>query len=139
MIDTTGWTFQQKKEYLENCPQPEWDAICKRCGICCLVKLSMGGGIVYTTLACNHLDLQTKQCTVFKDRLKNQNNCSKLDVEGVIQGELVPASCGYSEFLFGPAKCPADVNFQDVKHEGNAKEIEKIIRRIEISWHWNKR
>ncbi len=96
----------------------EWEALCKRCGMCCLIKLSSGFKDVtlYTDFCCEHLDCSTKACKIYKKRIEaEKGECQKVNLDIVLKNELLPASCGYVEYIFGPAKYPAKVDFSRVQ------------------------
>lgn len=116
---------QRRADTLARMTSCEWDAICKRCGICCLKKIGIcnideNTGMVYdsTTLylksCCDKFDTKTCRCSVYKTRL-NEPNCEKVNMDIVLAGDLLPASCGYVEYIFGPAPFPARVDFKQVR------------------------
>ncbi len=105
---------------LRNCSPEKWDSICKGCGICCLHKVNMEivpgvDQIAFTNLCCNHLDTKTKKCTIYNKRQKICHNCAKVTLDLVLDGELLPAGCGYVEYIFGPAPRPAKVDWNAVR------------------------
>lgn len=111
-------------EELRNCTPEKWESICKGCGLCCLCKvgLPIAPGvepIVFTDLCCNHFDTKTKKCTVYKNRFKKCNDCCKVTLDIVLDGTLLPAGCGYVEYIFGPAPRPAKVNWNQISRIGN--------------------
>lgn len=130
----------------------EWDAICKRCGICCLIKINMcmvdeASGVVsgertaYLKQCCDKLDRETCQCTMYRARL-GRSSCKKVNMDIVLGGELLPASCGYVEYIFGPAPFPARVDFSQVRpvtEDGFSKmsmdEIDRDIIPESILWN----
>ena len=50
---------------LENMTEEEWEAVCNRCGKCCLIKLQDEdtGEIYYTDVVCKYFDFDTCECT----------------------------------------------------------------------------
>lgn len=68
--------------------------MCARCGRCCYEKLDFQGNIYYTQLPCRHLDLDTRLCRVYPDRVNRQPGCVSLTPELLGQGFL-PADCPY--------------------------------------------
>lgn len=101
----------------------------------------MGGGTAYLRTVCKDLDLKTKKCTVYETRL-NKPNCKKVNLDVVLKGELIPASCGYSEFLYGPAEFPAKIDFQTlrpIKNMNNMGLSDIMGLLIPESVLWNKR
>ena len=144
MIDPTNMTFEQRLDYLSKLAPREWDAICRSCGMCCLIKVGIGFGsrrMIYSKIACDKLDLKTKKCTCYARRLEKKE-CHKLDLKSLQEGKVVPASCAYSEFLYGPAKYPADIDFGTVLPErkmGQLSIIEFARCFLRRSIKWNKR
>ncbi|MBD5400303.1 hypothetical protein HDR61_00970 [bacterium] len=133
----------------------EWDAICKRCGICCLTKIGvclvddMSGLIAdretaYLKQCCDKFDPIGHRCTVYQSRVDGRRNCEKVTMDIILDGELLPASCGYVEYIFGPARHPARVDFNLVRPIADGEfekmsqdEIQQDI--IPESILWNKR
>lgn len=115
---------QKRVDRLSRMTPREWDAVCKRCGICCLSKLLLkcvdvdthkcDDRTVYLHRCCNNFDPKTRKCQIYEKRL-SADNCEKVDIELILAGDLLPASCGYVEYVFGPAAVPASVDFNTVR------------------------
>ena len=122
----------------------EWDALCKKCGLCCLIKLSSGfkNVTLYTDFCCEHLNCSTKACKIYKKRIEaEKGNCRKANLDIVLNNELLPASCAYVEYVFVAAKYPATVDFsriQPIKDKDfDEKHIDKVLAHIltdSINW-----
>ena len=122
----------------------EWDALCKKCGLCCLIKLSSGfkNVTLYTDFCCEHLNCSTKACKIYKKRIEaEKGNCRKANLDIVLNNELLPASCAYVEYVFGAAKYPAKVDFSRIQpikdKEFDEKHIDKVLAHIltySINW-----
>lgn len=140
MIDNTNMNLQQRIDYLKGLSPRQWEAMCKRCGICCLVKHDILGKTVYTNVVCDNLELATKKCNCYSTRLKKAD-CCKVDLQVVLDGALLPASCAYSEFLYGPAKFLANVDFSKLTRERDFKgSITNIMDSLlPESIRWNTR
>jgi uncharacterized cysteine cluster protein YcgN (CxxCxxCC family) len=132
MPDMTAWTFEQRLEWLTNLDAAGWDALCKNCGICCLAKIDMAGAILFTNLACDELDLETRRCTCYACRTAKHPGCANIDVDTVRAGKLLPATCAYSEVLFGPAVIQPTLDGNDVVHEraANIDSMKKMAKHI---------
>ena len=141
MVDPTGWTFEQRYNYLKNCSEKEWESICKGCGICCLYKYeTIFGKIRYSAIVCNELNLDTRQCACYNTRL-GQNDCCKIDLDQVMIRKLMPSSCGYVEFLHGRAPYPAKFDLKTAKFVRNFEPLGfYALKRNKIhgSLNWNR-
>ncbi len=101
---------------LQNMTPQQWDNVCKKCGVCCLDKTRYMGQVIFLNLGCEHLNCKTKLCNVFKTRQSvNKAYCAKQTINTVLTGQMVPDSCGYREYIFGPATHPAKPDFQQVR------------------------
>ncbi len=138
---------QKKVEELQNMSPQQWDSICKGCGICCLCKVCFSdkedSNTYYTRVHCDGLDPVTKKCMIYKDRLKIKGNeCKKLDIKIILDGQLIPRTCGYVEYIFGPAPSNIFIDWRTVKSESliNLNNPIKLIQNLIIeSAKWNKR
>ena len=145
---------QKRADELAKMTPTEWDAICKKCGICCLAKVELRMSdspdvdtnfvkTVYLNRCCEKFDSKTCRCSVYQTRL-NRNNCNKVNMDIVLDGKMVPASCGYVEYIFGPAPFPAQVDFNTVTPITDAEEenlsYDQIVKHaITNSVLWNER
>ncbi len=82
-----------------------WEAICERCGRCCYEKIDCQGKIYYTRIPCEHLDLQTRLCRIYRERNQQRSGCVVLS-PGLLGQGLLPADCPYVADLENyPAPC----------------------------------
>lgn len=138
---------EKKLEELQQMSPQQWDTICKRCGLCCLCKIGFSDigktTFFYTKICCDGFDPVTKRCNIYENRLKIKGNaCKKLDLDVIMQGKLVPRSCGYVEYIFGPAPFKPFVDWRNVKSEKqvNMNAPGEIMQNIILeSCRWNKR
>lgn len=148
-INYKNLTHEQRAriEELKQMSPEQWDKICKCCGICCLNKVQASyfgtflKQIHYTYLACRQLNLKTKHCNVFDTRLECMHGeCAKLDLDTIINDNQVPDSCGYVEYIMGPASHPANVDFSKIKSEqGYDTDAESLCEHIiSGSYKWTK-
>ena len=107
---------RQRLQQLRRMTPAEWDAICKRCGVCCLIKIEgPAGRTLYLRRSCEHLNPQTRQCQIYDTRIESCcGDCLRVTPALMLRGGLLPDSCGYMEYVFGPAKHPAKVDFSTV-------------------------
>jgi len=82
----------------------EWEALCDGCGLCCLHKLEVegegDGEILYTRVACRHLDLESCRCGCYRQRRKVEG-CVALTLEGARSWSWLPESCAYRRLATG--------------------------------------
>ena len=140
------YTPEQQKRIreLKNMTEEQWDAICKGCGMCCLCKLEyFKSTIFYTNLCCKHLDPSTQKCTIFERRFNTPGtSCAKVDLNVVLYSKCLPKTCGYIEYIFGPAKKPINVDWSSVRAvtpEESENFLLAVRHRIRHSNHWNHR
>lgn len=64
---------QKRAEKLSQMSQPQWDAVCKQCGMCCLCKMEEPSKkisdkieVLYLKRCCKHFDTKTCKCTIYK-------------------------------------------------------------------------
>ncbi|OZA91770.1 MAG: hypothetical protein B7X57_09620 [Erythrobacter sp. 34-65-8] len=82
---------------LEQLDRAEWEALCDGCGRCCLHKLEdeVTGAIEGTNVACKLLDIQTAQCSNYRNRRAFVPDCMRLTLKVVEQVNWLPATCAY--------------------------------------------
>ena len=75
----------------------EWEAICDRCGKCCLITLEDEdtGDIYHTNVLCRYYDLENRLCTVYEKRCELVPHCLKLTPENVDKLPFMPKTCAY--------------------------------------------
>ena len=112
---------QKRADTLARMTPTEWDAVCKQCGICCMTKMEIPGillddnaGPIYLKQCCENFDTKTCKCSIYQTRFSKNPFCEKVDMDIILEGKLLPASCGYVEYIFGPAQHPAKVDFSQV-------------------------
>ena len=73
-----------------------WDALCRRCGLCCYEKEYRGRTVVtHFDRPCRHLDLALRQCTVYEKRFQACANCRKMTIWHAVFVRWLPPGCGY--------------------------------------------
>lgn len=118
----------------------EYEKICKGCGLCCLYKLGTENTTFYTNMCCQYLDVKTKRCSVYCDRLKIQSaECEKVTPDSVLRG-MLPRTCGYVEYVFGPAKKQIKVNWGKVRPGCGVNDLFTLMKTVIFrSGSWNER
>ena len=71
-----------------------WDSRCLRCGRCCHEKIEHEGRVFYTDVACEYLDLQSRQCQIYSERHRLKPQCLPLTTKTLNQG-ILPQDCPY--------------------------------------------
>ena len=79
---------------LSNC---EWEALCDRCGKCCLIKLQddQDNGIMYTNIICKNYNIKESKCSDYKNRRSKVIDCVSLTSQNVQDFDWLPESCAY--------------------------------------------
>ena len=72
----------------------KWEDRCLRCGQCCYEKLEFEGVIYYTDEPCEHLDIGTNLCRVYKERHHVRDGCVPIDKK-IIDAGILPLDCSY--------------------------------------------
>ena len=76
----------------------EWEALCDRCGLCCLHKLidEDNEDIYYTRVACRLLDLRIALCKNYNNRKREVSHCVKLNKNNIQEFvSWLPETCAY--------------------------------------------
>ncbi|MBN2688064.1 MAG: YcgN family cysteine cluster protein [Deltaproteobacteria bacterium] len=92
-----------KRKALDDMTRSEWESLCDRCGRCCLHKLEIPetGKVIYTSVACRFLDLETCLCCRYADRKRRAPGCLILKPETVPLYRWLPKSCAYRRLSEG--------------------------------------
>jgi len=94
-IIATAQNFWDKP--LQSLDHAQWEALCDGCGKCCLIKAEDedDGKIYLTNIACKLLDLDTAQCSDYRNRRKHVPDCIRLTKDGLDRFHWLPESCSY--------------------------------------------
>ena len=87
-----------KKIPVEQLTNEEWEAICDGCGKCCLIKLQEDSRSVplYTSLACEFLNIKNCRCKFYSSRNKKRNDCLILTPKNLKKMvKWLPNTCAY--------------------------------------------
>lgn len=81
----------------------QWEALCDRCGRCCLEKMTNGrnGKVYYTSVACPLLDPTSCQCRDYHHRHGQVPNCVRLTPRNLAACRWLPRTCAYRLLLEG--------------------------------------
>ena len=86
-----------KTKKLNELSDDEWEQICCRCGLCCLVKLQDEGDdeVYYTRIICHLFDTKTRLCKEYKNRCKLVPQCLKVTAKNIDKLVWMPKKCAY--------------------------------------------
>ena len=86
-----------KKKKLKDFSKKEWEALCDRCGKCCVLKLEDvdTSQIYYTNVACKLLCTKTANCKNYANRKKIVKDCFTLSYKNLNDLDWMPDSCSY--------------------------------------------
>ena len=75
----------------------QWEALCDRCGKCCLEKLEEEetGRIFYTNVACVLLDPDSGSCRDYARRSSLVHDCIELSPATLADASWLPTTCAY--------------------------------------------
>jgi uncharacterized cysteine cluster protein YcgN (CxxCxxCC family) len=81
----------------------QWEALCDRCGRCCLQKFKkpLTGKVYYTWVACYLLDLQTCRCSEYEIRRTLVPDCLELKPAKIKTLRWLPKTCAYRRMAEG--------------------------------------
>lgn len=80
---------------LEELSEAEWEAVCARCGKCCLIKIKCFR-VHFTNVACRYLNLETGSCPVYEQRRQIVPECMKLTPDNYKKlSKALPKTCAY--------------------------------------------
>ena len=71
------------KKDLKNFSKEEWEALCDRCGKCCLIKLEDEDTLYFTNVSCKLLCTKTAKCSDYKNRKKKVKECIVLTYQNL--------------------------------------------------------
>jgi uncharacterized cysteine cluster protein YcgN (CxxCxxCC family) len=86
-----------KTKKLPEMTTEEWESLCDNCGKCCLRKLEDEdtGEIVFTSVACKLINLNTCRCTRYSERTRLVPECLNLKQYDFTQYNWLPSTCAY--------------------------------------------
>ena len=89
--------FFWKNKHLSEFDDKEWEQICCRCGLCCLVKVQDEGcdDVYYTKVICHLFDAKTRLCKEYENRCKLVPECLKVTPKNIDKLVWMPKKCAY--------------------------------------------
>ena len=91
-MDKHFWEIKSLHEMTEK----EWESLCDGCSMCCLEKIEYEetGEVLFTCVACRHLDIVSCNCKEYKNRFIS-TNCKKITAENIFDMKWLPDTCAY--------------------------------------------
>jgi hypothetical protein len=83
------------KKDLKDFSKKEWEALCDRCGKCCLIKLEDEDTLYFTNVSCKLLCTKTAKCLDYKNRKKKVKECVILTYQNLDALNWMPDTCAY--------------------------------------------
>ncbi|HPW68396.1 MAG: YcgN family cysteine cluster protein [Desulfomonilia bacterium] len=83
---------------LDEMSREQWESLCDKCGRCCMHKILFEDTalLVYTRVACRHLDARTCRCSAYEERSSVSPDCLVLTPENLSSCMyLLPDTCAY--------------------------------------------
>lgn len=100
-MDKNFWQHKKLADFTEE----EWEAVCMRCGKCCLTKSLEEDKICFSNQMCDGFDFKTGTCSRYKTRLGAF--CVKVDMRLLQEEpELLPETCAY-RLLYAGKELPS--------------------------------
>jgi len=77
-----------------------WEDICSRCGLCCHEKVILDDSVVISLAEpCKFYDGEKRECSVYKDRLKECKRCVKVTPLRAMMAPYMPDECNYVRLM----------------------------------------
>jgi uncharacterized protein len=74
---------------------PEWEALCLRCGECCIELIFDEDDNLTASTMCEYLDPDTRLCRIYETRFQVCHDCIRLTGENLPRFDWLPENCGY--------------------------------------------
>ena len=93
MLKKDFWKTKKLKDFSKR----EWEALCDRCGKCCVIKLEDidTSTIYYTNISCKLLCPKTAKCQDYLNRTKMVKDCLVLSYKNLKMLDWMPKTCSY--------------------------------------------
>jgi len=82
---------------LNDLSQEEWEALCDRCGLCCLLRAEdeETGEVYITNVICSSYDCLNRKCRNYEIRNSINADCISLTVKNIKEFDWLPETCAY--------------------------------------------
>jgi len=116
---------------LENFSEEEWEQVCCRCGLCCLIKLQddVTEEVFYTKIICHLFDKKQRVCTEYENRCRLVPQCLKLSLQNIDKLAWMPKKCAY-RILFETGDLP---DWHPLKNKAEIPDLPKgLVSDMEV-------
>lgn len=88
--------YWEAKE-LSQLSHEEWESLCDRCGLCCLLKAEdeETGEVFITNVICSGYDCLNNKCLNYEERKRTNADCIYLTHKNINEFSWLPESCAY--------------------------------------------
>jgi hypothetical protein len=123
---------------LEEMTASEWEALCDRCGRCCLQKLEdeATGCIYYTDIACRLLDVERCICRNYANRFQFVPQCLQMTPRKASTLQWLPSTCAYRRLAEGKplqAWHPLISNNPESVHEAGISVRGRVVSEQDVA------
>ncbi len=127
-----------KKKSLAEMTKVEWEALCDRCGKCCLHKVEYEdtGEVYYTDIICKYLDEKTCLCREYERSAELVPDCIKVGPEDVKGFFWLPSTCAYRLIFEGKDLEKWHILFScdpESVHEAGVSVRGKVVKESSVS------
>jgi uncharacterized cysteine cluster protein YcgN (CxxCxxCC family) len=108
---------EKRKEAIQQKRDTELEFLCRKCGLCCHVKVGLSDGsyVLHPFVTCKYLSVDN-QCSVYEDRFMCDAKICFTRDEMVNRDFLLPEGCPYTKLRQGykPARIVSQAEFDDI-------------------------
>lgn len=82
---------------LDELTQKEWEFLCDRCGLCCLIQAEDEDTLELfsTNVICEKYDSLNNTCSCYESRLSKTSHCTQLTPSNIKTLTWLPSTCAY--------------------------------------------
>ena len=115
---------ERRKEALRKKKETELESLCRRCGLCCHVKVGLSDGsyVLHPSVTCKYLT-PDNLCSIYENRLMYDDKICFTREEMVNRDHLLPEGCPYSTLRQG---------YKSARVVSRAEFDEIVVRELEV-------
>ena len=120
-----------KKKKINELSKKEWEALCDRCGKCCVIKLEDvdTSKIYYTNISCKLLCTKTANCKNYINRKNIVKDCVVLSYNNLELLHWMPKTCSY-KLIYEGKDLPAWHYLINGNFDKMLKEKKSVHKRV---------